>query len=133
MRTPTVLVAIAHEPMRRLIADLLAADHRCWSVHVAAGADGLPAALTAGPPDLVVVDAADFARCCRDSLGAVPAARMVVIAPEPDGAYRTAARRQGAGGWLSRDAVAEEIAPQLRRALGCRHDPCPSTERKPAR
>lgn len=53
----------------------------------------------------------------------------MVIGPEPDSAYRLAALAQGAGAWISRDRVGEELGPEMRRMLGCIHDPCPPGDR----
>ncbi|MBI2708105.1 MAG: response regulator transcription factor [Actinobacteria bacterium] len=119
--TPRVVVAVAHPLMRRLIADLLGSSHDCWEVTLAE--PGELASLPAGT-DLAVVDASSFPRCCA-SPGCLPRSHYIVIAPERDETYSASASRQGAGGWLARDTVAEELERRLRDALGCRHHPCP--------
>ena len=115
-----VVVAIAHRAMRALIVDLLKCDHGCWTVSAIDGVAGLSAAVTS-QPDVVVVDAADFERCCTGLLGSFELARIVVIGPEPDPSYRQAVLDRGAGGWLSREHVAEELIAALRLALGSSH------------
>ena len=122
---PQVVVAVAHRAMRALIVDLLAAEHGCWAVSAVAGMAGLVGAITT-QPDLVVVDAADFAACCCGLLGSFPLDRVVVIGPEPDPAYRRATLDRGAGAWLSRDLVADELSAALRLALDCSHGPVPT-------
>ena len=124
--SPSVLVAIAHRGLRDLTVELLDREHGCWHARALTDPSQLAANVAAAPPDLVIVDAADFRRCCRELLGTIPASRVVVIGPEPDPAYEHAARRAGAGAWLSRDRVGEELGSALRTALGCTHGPCPA-------
>ena len=50
---------------------------------------------------------------------------MIVVGPEPEAAYRHQALALGAGGWVCRDHVGEEVSAAMRAALGCRHGPCP--------
>lgn len=123
--TPTVLVAVAHPAVRQLTVELLEREHGCWHVQALAVRSDLARALTIAPPDLVVVDAADFPRCCRDALDSFPPDRVIVVGPEPDPAYERAARRAGAGAWLARDRVAEDLSAGMRAALGCAHVRCP--------
>jgi len=120
-----VVVAVAHRGLLNLIVELLDRDDACWQVRALTDSSELAATMTAATPDLVVVDAADFPRCCRELLGTFPAARVVVIGPEPDPAYDHAARRAGAGAWLSRDRVGEDLGASMRAVLGCTHGPCP--------
>lgn len=126
--TPTVLVAIAHRTLRELTVELLERDHGCWQVRALAQAAALGRVLAEAPPDLVVIDAADFPRCCRDVLDGFPPERVVVVGPEPDAAYERAARRAGAGAWLARDCVAEDLSAGMRAALGCTHGRCPTQD-----
>lgn len=123
--TPRVLVAVEHPALRRFIAELLAREHGCWAVESLDDQRALAHALVTDPPDLLVIEAGDFPRCRRESLGSFPTNQVVVIGPEPDPAYRHAAALGGAGGWLPRDCVGEELSPQMRHALGCTHGPCP--------
>ena len=123
---PSVVVAVRHRALRSLIVELLHRDHACWHVRALTDPAALAGVLGDAPPDLVIVDAGDFPRCCRDSLGAFPASRVVVIGPEPDPAYERAARRGGAGAWLSQDRVGEDLSAAMRDALGCTHGPCPA-------
>ena len=127
--TPLVLVAIAHPAMQRMILELLEREHGCW--HVRLLDQDLPAAMRYLAPDLVIVDSAAFPRCCRDRTGGYPRDRIVVVGPEPDAAYMAAALRHGAGGWVARDDVADSLSAEMRRALGCIHEPCPAP-RSPA-
>ena len=122
--TPTVLVAVAHRTLRALTVELLEREHGCWDVQALEVPSDLARALTSAPPDLVVVDAADFPRCCRDALDGFPPDRVIVVGPEPDPAYERAARRSGAGAWLARDRVAEDLSAGMRAALGCSHARC---------
>lgn len=104
---PKVVVAVGHRAMRALISDLLDLDHG-WTVFAVDGMTALAAAVAARP-DVAVVDAADFAACCSGLLGGFEPDRIVVIGPEPDPSYRQAVLDRGAGGWLSRENIAEEL------------------------
>ena len=122
--TPLVLVAIAHPAMQRMILELLEREHGCWRACLLD--QDLPAAMNDLAPDLVIVDSAAFPRCCRDRTGGYPRDRIVVVGPEPDAAYMAAALRDGAGGWVARDDIAECLSLEMRKALGCIHEPCPA-------
>lgn len=123
-RAPIVLVAIRHPVMRRFTCELLASEHGCWTVAQPGAGDMLVDAIERARPDLVVVDSVDFPSCCRAALRALPPERVIVIGPEPDRSYRSRALALGAGGWVCRDHVGEELSAAMRAALGCRHDPC---------
>lgn len=110
--------------MRRLILDLLDREHGCWKACLLAGE--LDDAVHDLEPELVIVDGADFPRCCRGQLDDYPCDRIVVIGPEPDTAYQAAALRQGAGAWVARDDIADRLSAEMRGALGCTHGPCPT-------
>lgn len=111
---PRVLVAVKHPAMCRLILQLLERDRGRWLPTLVCGDPG--DAARALRPDLVIVDGGDpstlFAR-----LGDFRPDRVVVIGPEPDDAYETAARRLGAGGWLARDQVADHLTDEMAFAL----------------
>lgn len=124
-RSPTVLVGIRHRVMRRWTIDLLETEHGCWTVAAPRPGELLVDAIERSQPELVVVDDADFPACCRAALDALPPERVIVIGPEPDAAYRDHALSNGAGGWVCRDHVGEELSTAMRLALGCRHAPCP--------
>ena len=124
--TPSVLVAVAHAAARELTVELLEREHRDWRVRALVDPAALRRALATEPPDLVVVDATDFSRCCRELLDGYPAGRVVVIGPEPGPAYERAARRGGAGAWVARDRVAEDLSACMCAALSCIHAACPS-------
>ncbi|MDP1804202.1 MAG: hypothetical protein Q8K72_03460 [Acidimicrobiales bacterium] len=122
---PRILVAIRHPGMRHLTGDLLAREYHCWVASDLAADEPLADALARVHPDLVVVDAADFPGCCLATLGGFPRARVVVIGPEPDPGYRAQAMANGAGAWIPRERVGEDLGPAMRSILGCVHDPCP--------
>ena len=121
---PTVLVAIRHPVMRRWTGELLAHEHGCWAVVQPRAGEMVVDAIDRARPDLVIVDSVDFPACCQAALRALPSGRVIVIGPEPDRAYRSRALALGAGGWVCRDHVGEELSGAMRAALGCRHGPC---------
>ena len=129
--TPSVAVAVAHRGLQKLIVELLERDHACWQVDAITDRADLAHRIAASPLDVVIVDASDFPRCCRELLGSFPAQRVVVIGPEPDPAYEHAARAGGAGAWLASDRVGEDLSDCMRDALGCTHAPCPATDLQP--
>lgn len=132
-RSPTVLVGIRHGVMRRLTIDLLQSEHGCWQVEQPRARELLAGAVARTHPDLVVVDSVDFPACCLAALRALPPERVIVVGPEPEPAYRDRALAQGAGGWVCRDHVGEELSVAMRAALGCRHDQCrPASSRAPS-
>lgn len=123
--SPAVLVGVRHRAMRDWTVDLLGTEHGCWTVDAPRPGELLADAIARRRPDLVIVDAADFPACCRAALDALAPERVIVIGPEPDAAYRAHALANGAGGWVCRDEVGEELGAAMRAALGCRHAPCP--------
>jgi DNA-binding NarL/FixJ family response regulator len=124
-RSPAVLVGIRHPVMRRWTIELLETEHGCWTVAQPRAGELLVDATERNHPELVVVDSADFPACCQAALDALPAGRVIVIGPEPDRAFRDQAIARGAGGWVCRDHIGEELSAAMRAALGCRHEPCP--------
>ena len=120
---PTVLVAIRHPVMCRWTGELLAAEHGRWAVVQPRAGEMLVDAIDRAHPDLVIVDSADFPACCQAALRALPSKRVIVIGPEPDRAYRSRALALGAGGWVCRDHVGEELSGAMRSALGCPDHP----------
>jgi len=103
--------------MRALIVDLLACQQPDWYVSAVDGVAGLGAE-PAWPPDIVVIDAASFFGSCDGRLGRFPVQHLVVIGPEPDPFYRQATLDRGAGAWLSRDDVSDELGPAISILLG---------------
>lgn len=117
-RLPVVLDAIRHPMMRRWSNELLAAEPDRWTVAQPEPGEMLVDAITRTAPDVVVVDTVDFPACCLDALDALPAGHVVVIGPEPDPGYRSAALAQGAAGWVSREHVGDELGAAVHAALG---------------
>lgn len=122
---PRVLVVMRHPAMLRFTRELLERECGCWVATEVRSGPSLARALDELTPDLLVIDAADFPACCLAALDHIPRERIIVIGPEPDNAYRDVALANGAGGWLARDEVADKLGSEMRRVLGCRHDPCP--------
>ena len=122
--TPRVLVAIRHPGMRLFTQELLRREHHCWVAAELTGGERLAEALRQVDPDLLVIDGGEFPACCRVSLHEYPPDRVIVVGVEPDPGYQGAALRHGAGAWIPRDRVGEELGPAMRRVLNCRHDPC---------
>ena len=127
-----VAVAIAHPAMHRLVIDLLARDHDRWVVSAVDDVSDLGSTVSAHP-DLVIADTADFAACCRRLPPSFPPGRVIVIGPEPDPGYRQAALHRGAGAWLSRECVAEELCVALYSAAVRAQVPYPPSTEQPAR
>lgn len=115
---PVVLDAIRHPAMRRWSNELLAAEPDRWTVAQPEPGEMLVDAITRTTPDVVVVDTVDFPACCLAALDALPPGHVVVIGPEPDPGYRSAALAQGAAGWVSREHVGEELSAAVHTALG---------------
>lgn len=111
--------------MRRWTIELLKTEHGCWTVVQPRVGEMLVDAIGRSQPELVVVDSVDFPACCRAALDALPPERVIVIGPEPDHAFRDQAVARGAGGWVARDHIGEEVSGAMRGALGCPHQPCP--------
>ncbi len=119
---PRVLVAVRHPTMRRYAAELLGRAGGCWVSTEITDGEMLPPAIARFQPDVLVVDAGDFPACCQAALEAFPRDRVVVIGPEPDPSYGAAAIADGAAACVTRDNIADELAPALRAILGCLHD-----------
>ena len=115
--TRRVAVAVTHAPMRAMIIELLDRDRNRWAAIAVPDPTNLPEAITDGSVDLVVVDGADFPACCCELL-AFPLDHVVVIGTEPDPGYEAAALHDGAGAWLPRDRVGEDLSAALRDVLG---------------
>jgi CheY-like chemotaxis protein len=122
---PHVLVVMRHPTMLRFTQELLERECGCWVATEVRSGPALARTLERTVPDLLVVDAADFPSCCLAALDGIARERVIVIGPEPDPGYRDVALAHGAGAWLARDEVADRLSSEMRRVLGCRHDPCP--------
>jgi DNA-binding NarL/FixJ family response regulator len=130
---PRVLVVMRHPTMLRFTRQLLERECGCWVATAVRSGPSLARALDELTPDLLVIDAADFPACCLAALDHIPRDRVIVIGPELDPGYRDVALANGAGGWLAREEVADKLGGEMRRVLGCRHDPCPTgQQRRPA-
>ncbi|MGD9795495.1 MAG: hypothetical protein AB7V43_18680 [Acidimicrobiia bacterium] len=125
---PRVLVVIEHPAMLRYTRELLERECACWVATETSSGQELVEALDRLDPDLLIVDAGAFPSCCPAALSRIALDRVIVIGPEPDIAYRDAALTNGAGGWIARDEVGERLGTEMRRVLGCRHDPCPPAD-----
>lgn len=112
---PCVLIAIAHPVMRRLIRQLLNRENDGWAA-ILLDTD-LAAALLASRPDLLVLDSADLFRFGSDGLNGFPKSHIVVVGPEADVDYRNVTAGRGAGAWVARDELADDLAPAMRRVL----------------
>ena len=119
--TCSVLVAIRHPVMRRYTRELLERQCRCWLVTEVADDELLADVLNRRRPDVLLVDTGDFPACCRTALDAWPPERTIVIGPEPEAAYRAAAVRLGAGAWLPRDRLVDDLDAALHRLVGLSH------------
>lgn len=122
-----MLVALRHPAMRAWTRELLASDHGCWEMCRPGEAEGLADALGRIRPDLAVVDERDLQECLSVVAGRSLDLAVIAVGPEPDPAYRSSALRRGATGWVARDALGQELGRAMRDALGCRHEPCPSS------
>lgn len=120
---PCVLIAIAHPVMRRLILELLNRDQGSWTA-ILLDAD-LASALRSFCPDLVILDSVDLSRFGDDRMVGFSRSRIVVVGPEPDVAHRNPALGRGAGAWVARDEIADQLAPAMRRALVQQNVPFP--------
>lgn len=116
----TVLIAIRHTSMRRLTCRVVERDCPGWTVEALREGELLVDAVARVQPDVLVVDTGDFPACCHATLSAFPPDRVIVVGPEPEAAYRMAALSDGAGGWVARDGIAQDVAPALRTLLGPR-------------
>ncbi len=125
---PLALVVMRHRAMLRFTRQLLERECGCWVATEVRSGPSLVRALDELTPDLLVIDAADFPSCCLAALDHIPRERVIVIGPELDEAYRAVALANGAGGWLAREELADKLSNEMRRVLGCRHDPCPAGE-----
>jgi len=115
-----VLVAMSHPTMRALTCELLEGEGRCRVTGVVGHDQALADAIDREYPDLVVLDTAQFPGDCRQALRRFPSEQVIVIGPEPGDAYRTAALAAGAGAWVARDRIADDLIAEVWRVLGAR-------------
>ncbi len=114
---PVVLVGIRHHAMRQLTCELLRRELG-WAIEEVGAGEMLVDAIGRVGPEVIVVDAGDFPSCCQAALEAFPRDRVIVVGPEPDERYRTVALGQGAGSWVARDEVGDELVTVLRAMAG---------------
>lgn len=120
--SPTAVIAVDHDALRQLIVALLCRDDVSWGVCPCVMTDVAQTAAGNGA-DVAVVATAHFPSACGDLLAVLPAEKVVVIGPEPEGAYERAARDAGAGAWVSRDRIGEDLRSALHTVLGCSRGP----------
>ena len=125
---PRILVAMTHEPMLRFTRELLEREFGCWVTTEIRAGEALADTVARVAPDLLIIDAGAFPSCCVTALSRMSRDHVIVIGPEPDPSYRAAALTNGAEGWLPRERVGEDLAAEMRRILGCAHEPCPPGE-----
>jgi hypothetical protein len=116
---PTIAVAVEHDALRQLIVVLLSRDDVTWGVCPCVVTDVAETA-AAHSADVAVVATSDFPASCVDLLDVLPRSKVIVIGPEPEVAYERAARDAGAGAWISRDRIGEDLLDALHTVLGCR-------------
>jgi len=114
---PQVLLAMTHPTMRALTSELLQRDGRC-QVRAVSGRDQAVAdAIDLEHPDLVVLDTPRFPGGCRRALRRFPSDRMIVVGPEAGESYRAAALAAGAGAWVARERIGDDLVAEVRRLL----------------
>ena len=122
-RVPVVLVAVRHPAMRRLTCDVLGGECDATVCEFQAGefsGETLAAALQRSRPDVLIIDGGDFPSCYHPAPAAFPPGQAVVVGLEPEADYRSFALAQGAGAWISRDRLSEDLPGQVRRLLSLR-------------
>ncbi len=124
---PQVLLAMTHPTMRALTSELLRRDGRCRVRTVSGRDQAIADAVDIERPDLVVLDTARFPGGCAKTLRRFPSARMIVIGPEPGGPYRAAALGAGAGAWIARERVGDDLISEVWRLLGPPMPPPPGS------
>lgn len=122
-----ILVAIRHRPMRRLTRQLLQHDVPDCLVEELRTGELLVDAVARVEPAVLVVDTEDFPACCQATLASFPPRRVIVIGPEPEAAYRTNALGAGAGAWVPRERISQDLHSELGTVLGCTHHTALST------
>ena len=120
--SPTVLIAIRHRAMSTLTRELLDRHLRNSAVFELGDGELLKDALERLRPDLLVIDAGNFPECCEQALARYPSDRVIVIGPEPNDSYRSAALDAGAASWVPRDRIGDDLVAEAYALLsGVRH------------
>lgn len=115
---PRVLLAMAHPTMRTLTSELLRREGRCLVRTATGGDQALADAIDQEYPEIVILDDARFPGCCPEVLRRFPPERMIVIGPEPGNSYRAPALAAGAGGWVARERIGDDLVGEVWRLLG---------------
>jgi DNA-binding NarL/FixJ family response regulator len=109
---------MTHPTMRRYVCDLIERGCRCWLATTIPEPGPLHDVITNLHPDAIVLEAAQFPQCCPAIGDTFPISHIVVIGPYPDDAYRDAAYAAGAGAWIPRDRLPDELVHELHRIIG---------------
>jgi DNA-binding NarL/FixJ family response regulator len=117
-RVPRVVVAMSHPTMRRYVCDLIEQSCRCWLATTRPNAAELRDVIASLHPDVIVLEASRFPGCCPNMADTFPVGHVVVIGPYPDDAYRDAALTAGAGAWIPRDRLPNDLISELNRISG---------------
>jgi len=111
------LVAIDHPTMRALTGELLERDGSCRVTGLEADDRALAAAIDNDDPDLVILATGEFPGCCPTALERWPAARVIVIGPEAGDSYRAVAQAAGAGAWVARERIGDDLLREVWRLV----------------
>lgn len=118
---PTVLIAIRHRAMSELTRELLERQLGTPGVFELGVHELLKDALERLRPDLLVIDAGNFPECCEQALARYPSDRVIVIGPEPNDSYRSAALAAGAASWVPRDRIGDDLVAEAHALLSDAH------------
>ena len=115
--SPTVLIAIRHRAMSELTRELLERYFGSSAVFELGAGELLKDSLARLRPDLLIIDAGNFPECCEQALARYPSERVIVIGPEPNDSYRSAALAAGAASWMPRDRIGDDLVAEARALL----------------
>ena len=109
---------MAHPTMRRYVCDLIEQGCRCWLATSSPEPVQLGHIVATLHPDVVVLESSTFPACCSGTSDVFPVEHVVVVGPYPDDAYRDAALAAGAGAWIPRDGLSNQLIHELLRITG---------------